>query len=165
MITFRCTKKMLEAFDIKLTEPLLPTTSMLGDWYANWIPTHAGDLILIVNEKTLLTVAIPVWESANLITMFRMRVYNLLRLIGISARAASQELDHYDDVQFAKTASRRVLGSMNDFASMVQCRVAPEIGQVNYSISDMEVWLSDTPCKPLGYSCPQETARELLERE
>ncbi|MCD4674235.1 MAG: hypothetical protein K8R77_16345 [Anaerolineaceae bacterium] len=143
MITLRCTKKLRDFLGTTPTEPLLPTTSTLGDWYANLIPTYAGDLILIVNEKTLLAVAIPVWEAENLLPLFRMRVYNLLRLIGIKARVASKEMGHYYQVQFAKTASRSVLGSMNECSYAILYRVDPEYGGKNYSISDLEVWLSD----------------------
>jgi len=54
MITLRLTRKLQALFEIDLPEQLLPTTNKLGDWYANIIPTESGDLILMVNEKTLL---------------------------------------------------------------------------------------------------------------
>ena len=162
MITLRFTKKLRDFLGITLTEPLLPTTSPLGDWYANLIDTCAGRLILIVNEKTLLAVAIPILSAARLEDWFRMQVYNLLQMIGVDARVAAAELVHYEEVQYAKTASRSVLGSMNDFSQMIQYRAGSEYGENNLSLSDLEVWLSEVPCKPLGYQHPPDVVKKLL---
>ena len=163
MITLRCTKKLRDFLGVKLTEPLQPTTATLGDWYANLIPTYAGDLILIVNAKTLLAVAIPVWEAERLEEWLRMRVFNLLCMIDISPYMAADELKHYEEVQYAKTASRSVLASMNDFTYSIQYRADPELGEVNHSLSALELALSETPCGPLKYAYPRERAKELLE--
>ena len=57
MVTLRLTHKLQTLLNIDLTEQLKPTTSKLGDWYANLVPTYSGDLIVFVNEKTLLSVA------------------------------------------------------------------------------------------------------------
>ncbi len=162
MITLRCTKKLQDFLGITLTELLLPTSSMLGDWYANLIDTRAGRLILIVNEKTLLAVAIPVLSASRLEDWFRMRVYNLLQMIGVDAKVAADELAHYEEVQYAKTASRSVLGSMNEFTYAIQYWFDPEYGELNQSISDLEVWLSEEVCFPLEHTFPQNEARVLL---
>jgi len=162
MITLRCTKKLRDFLGVELTDPLQPTSSTLGDWYANLVQTFSGDLILIVNEKTLLAVAIPVQDAVRLEDWFRMRVCNLLSMIDIDPGVAGEELRHYEEVQYAKTASRRVLGSMNDFVYAIQHRFDPANGEVNYSLSDMEVWLSDWICFPLESHVPQKEARKLL---
>ena len=83
MVTIRCTRKLYKSLEITPLEIPEPPTGALGDWYANLIPTYAGDLIMFVNERSLLTVAIPVWEVENLIPLFRVRVKNLLFMIGI----------------------------------------------------------------------------------
>src|SRR6185295_338552 len=122
MITLQLTHKLHKLLDIDLTEQLKPTTSKLGDWYANLVPTYAGDLIVVANERTLLSVAIPIWESSLLLLLFRLRVGNLLGMIGIQPKAIDDELRHYSQIQFGKTRSRSVLGSMNDFAFHYQVR-------------------------------------------
>ncbi|MCJ7624697.1 MAG: hypothetical protein MUO76_14440 [Anaerolineaceae bacterium] len=158
MITLRCTQKLRKYLGIVLVEKPEPATAVLGDWYANLIPTFSGDLIIFVNEKTLLTVAVPVWESDNLIPQFCLRVANLLGMIGIHPKVIADEISHLDNIQFAKTASRSVLGSMNDFAAIYQ--IVAEGSDM--SLSNAELNLSQTPCKPLGYSVPAEAAKELL---
>jgi hypothetical protein len=162
MVTLRCTRRLLKYLDIAPDETPNPPTGALGDWYANLVPTVAGNLIIFVNERTLLTVAIPEWEVGNLVPLFRDRVFNLLVTIGISVEAAIREVSHLEPVQFGKTASRSVVGSMNDIAWQYQ--VMAEAGRKggSLSLSEAEEELSRMPCKPLGYRYPSDIARELL---
>ena len=78
MLTFRCTRKLLEYLDVDPIEDPSPSTGKLGDWYANLVPTYSGDLILFVNEESLITVAVPTVLADDLILTFRSRVRNLL---------------------------------------------------------------------------------------
>ena len=162
MITLRCTKKLQKSLEIDLADMLEPTSAKLGDWYANLIPTFAGDLIIFVNERSLLSVAIPIWESKNLIPVFRIRVANLLGMIGIHSKVIENEISHFDHIQFGKTVSRSVLGSMNDFAWQYQILADEAISKDDLSLSSAELKLSQMPCKPLDYSFPSEIAKELL---
>ena len=162
MVTLRLTHKLQKLLDIDLTEQLKPTTSKLGDWYANFVPTYSGDLIVLVNEKTLLSVAIPIWESNHLLVLFRLRVGNLLGTLGIPSKAIDQELHHYNDVQFGKTRSRSVLGSMNDIAFQYQAIAEMAENKADLSLSNAEYQMSQMPCKPIDYRAPIDVAKELL---
>ena len=162
MVTMRLTHKLQKLLDINLPEQLQPTTSKLGDWYANFVPTDSGDLIILVNEKTLLSVAIPFWESNHLLLLFRLRVENLLGMIGIPAKAIAQELHHYNDIQFGKTRSRIVLGSMNDLAYQYQAIAEMVENKADLSLSNAEYRMSQMPCKPINYRGPMDVAKELL---
>ena len=110
MVILRLTHKLQKLLNVDLTEQLEPTSSKLGDWYANFVPTDSGDLIVFVNEGTLLSVAVPIWEANHLLLWFRLRVENLLGMIGIPSKAIDLEVHHYNDIQFGKTGSRSVLG-------------------------------------------------------
>jgi hypothetical protein len=162
MVTLRLTHKLQKLLDIDLTEQLKSTTSRLGDWYANLVPTYAGDLIVFVNEKTLLSVAIPIWESDNLLLLFRLRIGNLLEMIGIQSKAIEHELLHYSHIQFGRTRSRSVLGSMNDIAFQYQVIAEETENKANLSLSNAEYQLSQMPCKPIDYKVPSEVVKELL---
>jgi len=162
MVTLCLTHKLRKLLDIDLTEQPRPTTSKLGDWYANFVPTYSGDLIVLVNEKTLLSVAIPIWESNQLLLLFRLRVGNLLRMIGIPSKAIDQELRHYDDIQFGKTRSRSVLGSMNDIAFQYQAIAEMAENKADFSLSNAEYQMSQMPCKPIDYRGPSDVAKEFL---
>ena len=162
MVTLRLTKKLQKLLGIDLTNQLKPITSTLGDWYANLVPTHSGDLIVFVNEKTLLSIAIPIWESDNLLSLSRLRVVNLLGMIGIQFKAIENELSHYDHIQFGKTRSRSVLGSMNDFALQYQVMAEEAESKADLSLSNAEYQLSQMPCKPIDYRTPSDVVKELL---
>jgi hypothetical protein len=163
MITLRCTQKLQGFLGIVPANILELITATLGDWYANLVPTVSGDLIVFVNEKSLLTVAIPIWESNNLVPLFRLRVANLLGMIGINSKEIENEISHYDQIQFGKTESRRVLGSMNDIAWQYQTLAEEAENKSDLSLSKAELILSRMPCKPIGYRFPSEIAKDLLE--
>jgi hypothetical protein len=162
MVTLRLTHKLQKLLNIDLTEQLKPTTSKLGDWYANFVPTYSGDLIVFVNEKTLLSVAIPIWESDHFLLLFRLRVGNLLGMIGIQSKAIENELSHYDQIQFGKTNSRSVLGSMNDIAFQYQAIAEMAENKAGWSLSNAEFQMSEMPCKPIDYRGPSDVVKELL---
>jgi hypothetical protein len=162
MVTLRLTNKLQKLLAIDLTDQLKPTTSKLGDWCANLIPTYSGDLIIFVNEKTLLSVAIPIWESDNFLLLLHLRIVNLLGMIGIQPKAIEDEISHYEHIQFGKTRSRSVLGSMNDFAFHYQIMAEEAENKADLSLSNAEYRLSQMPCKPIGYRFPSEVAKELL---
>ena len=102
MITLRCTQKLQKYLGIVPIDLPEPSTAVLGDWYVNLVPTLSGDLIIFLSEKTLLTVAIPVWESKNLVPIFRMRVANLLGMIGVLPKDIANEISHLTKFNTAK---------------------------------------------------------------
>jgi hypothetical protein len=162
MVTLRCTKKLCKYLDVNPANNIeLPTTE-LGDWYGNLVPTSSGDLILFISERSLLTVAIPVWESDNLVPLFRLRIANLLGLIGVNPKIIANELRHYNQVNYGKTASRRILGSLNDFTWHYQFKAEKAKGKSDLSLSNVELEMSQMPCKPIDYRSPSEVAIELL---
>jgi hypothetical protein len=65
-----------------------------------------------------------------------------------------------DSVRFAKTASRSLLGTMNDYAIPVTWAPVHEPG---VSLHHLSVRLADTPVGPMNYDCPADVARRLLD--
>lgn len=164
MITLCCTKKLRMYLGITPVDQPDPPSAALGNWYANLIPTVAGDLIIFVNERTLLTVAIPVWESDRLLELFNLRVANLLGMLGIPQQIIDLETGHFDRVQYGKTVSRSVLGSMNDIAQHYQFRAEDAVSKADLSLSKIELMFSEIPFKSIHYQFPSEAAWELLKK-
>jgi len=162
MITLRCTQKLQKFLGIVPANKLELSTAALGDCYAHLVPTVSGDLIVFVNEKSLLTVAMPIWESKNLVPLFRLRVINLLGMIGINPMETRNEISHFDQIQFGKTLSRSIVGSMNDMAWQYQVMAETAENKTDLSLSNAELKLSQMPCKPIGYRVPADIAKELL---
>lgn len=162
MVTLKCTRKLLKLLGGIITEePPLPT-SALGDWYANVIPTAAGELIVLANERTLLSVALPIEMIDTLVSAFAARVYNLLMLIDVTKEIALREIAELRQVKFAKTTSRSVLGSLNEISLHYQLTAEGDAADGALRLSEVELHLSQTLHKPLDYVYPAEVAKGLL---
>lgn len=87
----------------------------LGNWYATalmWRPQVA----LLVNERTLIPVLMPLAPAATLAQRFPQHLAQVLAGHGIAASFIDAELAHMKTVVYAKTANRSVVGVMNEFA-------------------------------------------------
>ena len=69
MITLRCTRRLLARLVADAGEP--DPMNALGDWYANPIIARPRQLALYTNERTLLSVVVPIAPMSGLIDRFR----------------------------------------------------------------------------------------------
>jgi hypothetical protein len=164
MVTVKCTRKLLKLLGGVTTEEPTSSTSALGDWYANAIPTAAGELIVFANERTLLSVALPIEMIDTLVSAFAARVYNLLVQINVAEKTALRENAELRQVEFAKTTSRSILGSLNEISYHYQLIAERNTASGPLRLSEVELQLSQTLHKPLDYVYPAEVARRLLAR-
>jgi hypothetical protein len=162
VITLKCTRKLLKLLGGITTEEPPSPTSALGDWYANVIPTAAGELVVFANERTLLSVALPIEMIGTLVPTFSARVYNLLMLTGVAEEIASRETAELGQVEFAKTTSRSVLGSLNEISIHYQLIAERDTASGPLKLSEAELQLSRALHKPLDYVYPVEIANRLL---
>ena len=58
-----------------------------------------------------------------------------------------------------RTASRSVLGSLNDF--MFQLQVGLDMSPER-SLVEQSLWLAETPCKPIEYASPDRATQALF---
>jgi hypothetical protein len=63
------------------------------------------------------------------------------------------------DVTFTTTASRSVLGTMNDYAIFIEAAFQHEVG---VGLHRLSLQLAETPVGPLGYDCPRDVVRQIL---
>jgi hypothetical protein len=110
----RCTKKLLKrAAAVPGREPGAPTT-LLGDWYANMVFSKPQQLVVCVSERTLLPIVVPAKNLHGLPQRLCVQLEELLHFIGVPSEAITQELSQMNEYQFAQTASKSVLGSLNE---------------------------------------------------
>jgi hypothetical protein len=98
----------------------------------------------------------------TLVLAFAARVYNLLMMIDVAEKIALRESTELHQVEFAKTTSRSVLGSLNEISYHYQLIAERNMMSDSLRLSEVEVQLSQTLHKPLDYVRPAEVARELL---
>lgn len=162
MITIRCTAKAAKALGFSPMADAPPGTSPLGDWYANLIPTPAGELYLFLNEQSLLVVAVP-RGTPDVLRALVARVANVLSMIGASNERIQKEVEHFREARVGKTVSKRVLGVMNDVAWRCQETAARATRRSKLSLSDLELSLALMPQATLNFQTPAEVALKLLE--
>ena len=162
MITLRCTQKLLKRLGVpKKVETSAPMpTNVLGDWYANLLHIERQQLVLCMNERSLLVVLVPAKDGKTLPARMRSAVLDLLKRIGVSDAAIEAEANAMREISIAPTASKRVLGCMND--ATLTLRFHMEEGQ-GRPIKDLEDIFSTSFYTFLDYRFPMEHARALFE--
>jgi hypothetical protein len=157
MMVLRCTARLLGKAKAEVAVDPPRSSGRLGDWYANRIQVGRTPLILCVSERTLLPVLLPASDVQAVPIGLRVGLLVVLERLGVEDPAVYDELGHMRTSVVARTASRRVLGSMTDFAFMLQSRDEPLS-----SLIDEALWLAHTPCSPIGMRSPREVTIEVL---
>jgi len=157
MFTLRCTSRLLKRLGVGELGEVTPTTC-LGDWYANLLLARPQQLILAVSELTLLPVVIPARDSSSIVPRLAAAAGAILHALGVPDDAIRDERGQMVEAAIGKTANRRVLAIMNEFAFALRHRDEAK------SLVDVALWLAETPCKirsePGGYGFPDKMTRE-----
>jgi hypothetical protein len=134
-------------------------TTRLGDWYGNLFSVGRQQFAMFTSERSLLSVVLPAKEIHPLPTALTERLHRLLSDLGVPRALIDDELAQMQPCIITATASRSVLGSMNDFtfAAKIYLGASPPL-----SLAEIHLRLAETPMKPLGYRYPREVALDLL---
>ncbi len=145
MFTIHATKKLLDRVPQPVVPPVSEPTTALGNWYATalfWKP----QVVLLVNERTLLPVLMPLAPAATLMVRFPESLRQILWAQGSPAVFIEFESAAMIEGRYAKTANRSVVGIMNEFSFLA------EVHRADRGINDLNalaIKLSRTPCSPL----------------
>ena len=135
----------------------LPSTTALGDWYANILVVPPSPLILFVSGRSLLPIVLPAQDLGFLGERLRDSLRGILGAIGASPEAIDCELKEMQEVSFGPTNNRRILGTINDFMFHLEAMV-----NERRTLADIVLRLGTFPCKPIEYRFPIEAANDLL---
>jgi hypothetical protein len=136
-VVVRCTKKMLDLLggrNVALSEPA-PSDE---DWYLNLVWIERQKCLLLTHSDTLFSLfraGVRVAELRPLGAYLIAAIETDLRAEGLPADTFS-ELDR-NDVRIAKTASRSILGFMNEMASELEWHIAHDGGLHRTDIDDL----------------------------
>ena len=159
MVTLNCTLKLAKRLPYVAVVVTTPSTNILGHWSANSFNIGRIPCILMTNERTLLSIVLPLKESATFWPRFVLLLQTLLKDIRIPSKLIDAELQEYEQFQLTRKTNRHTLGSMNDFVAQVQARYQID-GHV--TLEDVSLALSGIPCGPLKYAYPKEVACQMF---
>lgn len=121
MHLIRCTKRLQKETGLRQSDLCTeePCFSCLGSWHANLIYINRRKCVLFANDKTLFNFIAPDVPRATireLDNLFKGYLNFILADEGFAEADRARILSEYDEIEFANTNSKRVLGSMNDLA-------------------------------------------------
>lgn len=167
MVILRRTQKLQRQLPESLGAGETSDTA-LGDWYVNRIVVHRRPLLLLVSERSLLSILTPARDVRALPGRLAELVAGRLARLEVRARIIEAELRAMERVQVAKTCDRSVLGTMVDFAKAVPFYLNPAAPE-EPGLRVAEAKLEEMPCRVSRRSdevvFPDRKAWELLERQ
>jgi hypothetical protein len=144
MFILRATAKLRQRIGTSAEHAGEQSTTVLGDWYATmlrWRPQVA----LLVNERTLLPVIMPLAPAATMPARVADHVRDVLAAHDIPELVIRAEVNRMRQWRIAPTASRSVVGIMNEFTFLADTFH----DAANLNLVDLAVRLAATPCSPL----------------
>ena len=158
MFTLHCTAKLRARLRRPLSDLRHPATTRLGDWYATalfWKP----QLALLVNERTLLPVLMPLAPAATLPERVALAVAQVLQLHGVDTGFIATEVAAMAEVSIAKTGNRSVVGTMNEFE--FQAEVYRDYRGMT-DLHELAMRLAEMPCGAIRGNSPARLLTEVL---
>lgn len=157
MYSIHATKKLLDRMHEPIIDSIPLATNHLGNWFAKplfWRPQVA----LFVNEETFLPVFASLAPACSLANRFPDDLAVTLRTHGVAESFIKEELLAMDDVAVSRTNNRRVVGILNELATMAT-RIRAH--HPNMTPLHIAMELSTIPCGLSGgnYRVPEEALR------
>ncbi|WP_254699731.1 DUF6933 domain-containing protein [Trinickia violacea] len=135
------------------------STAKLGNWYATVLPWRP-QVAMLVNERTLLPVLIPLAPAASLAVRFPAALTDILAAHGVPRSFIDSEVREMQVVKYGKTQSRSVVGIMTEFARLAE---GYRVHDKPTELVELSLKLARTPCSPLykGPVSPERALKEL----
>lgn len=161
MFVLRATARLRQRIGPTVAHAAEQSTTALGDWYATmlrWRPQVA----LLVNERTLLPVLMPLAPAATMPARIADQIGAMLAAHGAPDPVIQAEVSRMRRWRIAPTASRSVVGIMNEFTFLADAWR----DTANPNLMDLAVRLAATPCSPLykRHVSPDRELAALLEQ-
>ena len=159
MVTLRSTQKLLRRVGVSPKIAIAPPTTVLGDWYGNLLYSRPQQLVVCINERSLLLVLLPARDLKHIGPRLRASVISLLARIGVGEAALAAEARAMEEFAFGPTANRRVVGCLNE-AMFALCH---EFENPRFSsFVELEDYFSEFIYRTTDYQHPRELAAELF---
>jgi len=129
-----------------------PTFSFLGSWHANLLHIDRRKCVLFVNDKTLFNFVVLDINRALIRELGKLFINHLSCVVaseGLPGKVQEAIKSEYQDLAYAGTNSKSVLGSMNDLAFHYEHHILSEGGIHSARIPEIIHKLNRMPMKAL----------------
>ncbi len=163
----RCTRKLLSAIGYSqvAADAEAEPAAALGDWYAHLLVISRQRVLLFTNEPTLYSFAVLGVRKAALTSLTKIFLEHLARNLAddnLPMDVIQRVMGEYRNVAIAGTASRRVVGSMNNLANLLEHLVRDAGGVAACDVRTLNAQFNQMPQQPLGWKFAIEALQERL---
>ena len=162
----KCTKKLQTAMGLKPSQlsDMACSNGKLGSWHANLIYIDGKKCVVFANDKTLFNfIATDVIKAQfkNLSSLFTDLLQSTLASEQIPQSIIALIIAEYDGIDYKKTDSRSVLGTINDLAFIYKNQIRSSGGVHSYKIPEIISQQNHMPMGALKYGQSIVALREL----
>lgn len=167
MLQLRCTAKVREYYKLEnfLDEPRTSQT-LLGDWYANIFMIGKQKCLIFMNEPTLLSFVFTKLrrgDGKKLVETLMYGLQQILQIDGFSEDDFIRIVDEIEEVQFTKTASKSLMGNLNDLVHMYRTHILLADTIDSVSLGNAIYSVNRTPQRNLDWQTPIEVVRQRIQ--
>jgi len=159
LVALRCTQRLLRRLRTDFATKVPAAGNALGHWYANVLTFNRTPYVIALSERSLLPVVLPGAPFNTLVARFPTALSQLLHALGVSESQVTTEVAATSPLVIARTANRRVLGCLKQFAFELSIHFSDE---PHTGLLERELWLSENISSAIRYSVPREVALGLL---
>jgi hypothetical protein len=161
VVILRCTQKLIRRLGRPVVHNPERSSTILGDWYTDILFTQPRQVVLCVSENARLPIVLLARELRTLDERLPVALGSVLKDLHVSQSAISRELAGMAAFGVARTASRSILGTLNDYAIAVTVTWALA-EKPGISLHQLSLNLCETPVGPLKYEHPGACAPRLF---
>jgi hypothetical protein len=170
MPIIHCSEKLRKEMGLKDSDlvPVKLIAESLGSWHANLLLIKRKKCVLFVNDRTRMNFIVPdVTRDCikELGTMFIGMLHTVLVEEGFTEAQCKTISGNGAAIRFSKTASKSVLGSVNDFAAHYEYRILEAGSLHSPEIPDIIRQLNRMPVSSIKYQFPVDAMRAAVETE
>jgi len=160
----RCTQKLLSELKIKPV-PVASSDDPFWCWHANMFYIERRKCVLITHDQTLFTFFIPALKKPDFQAfphVFGQALFKNMLCEQIPQDEIETVLDQCREVEYGKTNSRSVLGSMNDLRFQLEYFIYDQGGLAQTDVYELNHRLNRTIMGAIGNNYPiEEFAKHL----
>ena len=159
MITLRCTAKLQRLLRLPEGPTGAVTDARLGDWFATLLTTRPQHLALCVNERSLLSIIVPMAPRPGFLSRFQTVATARIAQIPAPQAQLRAETSALATVGVGPTRNRSILGSVNNLRYLALSHLDRH---PDTSIDEVAEALCVTPMLSMACVFPWEQATIIL---